>query len=220
MDEAERREALVEAALPDVPFDGWSGATLAAAARRLGLNEAELKVLFPGGARDAVACFSHWADRRMLRALADRPLEGVKLKARVAAAVRARLEALEPHREAVRRALSLLALPQNVPLGLKLLYDTVDAIWYAIGDTATDFSFYTKRASLAGVYAATTLYWLDDRSPDGEATFAFLDRRLNDLTVLPRLNQRLRRRLELLPNPMRMMQGQGTRRRRPMKPLG
>lgn len=204
MDEVQRREALVEAVLPDIPFDGWSRGALAAAARRIDMDEEEQRALFPGGERDAVACFSHWADRRMLEELGDKPLEAMKIRDRVATAVRARLAVLEPHREAVRRALSLLALPQNVPLGFRLLYDTVDAIWYAAGDTASDFSFYTKRGLLAGVYAATTLYWLDDRSEGAQETHAFLDRRIADVMALPKLNARLRRGLDLLPNPVRL----------------
>jgi ubiquinone biosynthesis protein COQ9 len=207
MDEHERdkRRALIEAVLPDVPFDGWSRGAVAAAARRLGWEEAELAALFPGGARDVAAGFSRWADQRMLAALADRRLEAMKVRERVALAVSTRLALLEPHREAVRRALSLLALPQHAPLALRLLYDTVDAIWYAAGDTATDFSFYTKRGLLAGVYAATTLYWLDDRSPGGVETQAFLERRLGDVMALPRLGARLRQRLGGLPDPFRLM---------------
>jgi ubiquinone biosynthesis protein COQ9 len=205
MDLAKQREALVDAVLPDVPFDGWSRAALAAAGRRLGLDEAEIAALFPGGLREVVACFSHWADRKTLEELADRHLEEMKVRERIATGVRTRLALLEPHREAVRRALTLLALPQNMPLGLKLLYDTVDALWYAAGDTATDFNFYTKRGLLAGVYAATTLYWLEDRSPGAEDTHAFLDRRLADVMAIPRFGARLRENVEKLPNPFRLM---------------
>jgi ubiquinone biosynthesis protein COQ9 len=102
-------------------------------------------------------------------------------------------------------------LPQNIALGLRLLYDTVGAIWYAAGDTATDFNFYTKRALLAGVYAATTLYWLEDRSPGIEDTLAFLDRRISDVMTIPRYGKELRERLERLPNPLRMMRVAGNR---------
>lgn len=205
MEEREQRTALIEAMLPDVPFDGWTRAALGAAAARLGIDEAERAALFPGGARDMVACFSRWADRRMLAALAGKELAAMKVRERVALAVRTRLALLEPHREAVRRALSLLALPQNMALGLRLLYDTVDAVWYAAGDTATDFNFYTKRGLLAGVVAATTLYWLDDRSPGSEETEAFLDRRLTDVMALPKIGARLRQSAEWLPNPFRLM---------------
>ena len=205
MDEAALRDQVIEAILPDVPFDGWSGAVLTAAARRLGIDDGEIAVLFPRGGRDAVAGFSHWADRRMSDALAAMDVPAMKVRERIAAAVEARLAVLEPHREAVRRALALLALPQNLGLGAKLLYDTVDAMWYAAGDTATDFNFYTKRGLLAGVYAATTLYWLDDRSPQAEATRAFLERRLADVMAIPRAGARMRERLERLPHPLRLL---------------
>lgn len=205
MEDREKRAALIEAMLPDVPFDGWTQAALEGAARRAGIDETELASLFPGGPRDMVAAFSRWADHRMLAALAENGLDGMKVRDRVALAVRMRLFLLEPHREAVRRALALLALPQNLALGLRLLYDTVDAIWYAAGDTATDFNFYTKRGLLAGVLAATTLYWLDDRSPGSKETEAFLDRRLADVMALPKIGARLRQSAEWLPNPFRLM---------------
>ncbi len=205
MDDREKRAALIEAMLPDVPFDGWSRSAIEAAARRIGLEPAELASLFPGGARDIVAGFSRWADRRMLAALDETKLAAMKVRERIATAALTRLKLLEPQREAVRRALSLLALPQNAPLALRLLYDTVDAIWYAAGDTATDFNFYTKRGLLAGVFAATTLYWLDDRSPGGEETEAFLRRRLDGVMALPKLGARLREGLAWLPDPFRLM---------------
>lgn len=205
LEEQREREALIEALLPDVPFDGWSHSALVAAGARLGVDQSELAALFPGGMRDAVAAFSRWADRKTLEMLSDKNLEAMKVRERVATAGRARFAVLQPHREAVRRALSLLALPQNAPLALKLLYDTVDALWYAAGDTATDFNFYTKRGLLAGVYAATTLFWLDDRSPNGEQTYAFLDRRLADVMALPKLGTRLRENFDRLPSPFRLM---------------
>lgn len=200
VEEQREREAIIEALLPDIPFDGWSHAALAAAGARLGLDQAELAALFPGGMRDVVAAFSRWADRKTLEMLSDKNLEAMKVRERIATAVRARFAVLQPHREAVRRALSLLALPQNAPLALRLLYDTVDALWYAAGDTATDFNFYTKRGLLAGVYAATTLYWLDDRSDDMTATEAFLDRRLAEVLAIPKLRERFGRL-----NPLRVL---------------
>ena len=163
MDETEATDRLLLAVLPNVPFDGWSVAALRAGARSLELPESEAKALFPRDGAALVACFSHWADRAMLERIADDAFAQLKTGQRVAAAVRTRLDILEPHREAARRGLTVLALPQNAALGLRLLYDTVDAIWYAAGDTATDFNFYTKRGLLAGVYAATVLYWINDR---------------------------------------------------------
>jgi ubiquinone biosynthesis protein COQ9 len=200
-----QRDALIEAMLPDVPFDGWSRAALRAAARRIGVPAAEALALFPDGPPDFAACFSRWADRRMLDRLESLPPGELRVPERVALAVNIRLEIVEPWREAVRRALTILSLPQNVPLAMRLLYETVDGIWYAAGDSATDFSFYTKRATLAGIYAATLLYWLEDRSPGFADTRAFLDRRLAEVARIGQARRRLQTALDRLPNPLRLL---------------
>jgi ubiquinone biosynthesis protein COQ9 len=200
----ELRDRLVAAMLPHVAFDGWTRAAVRAAAKSADIPAAEAQALFPGGPADLVAAFSRWADRQMGERLATEALEGLPMAERVTRAVTSRLEILEPGREAVRRALFVLALPINAPLGLRLVYETVDAIWYAVGDRATDFSFYSKRASLAAVLAGTTLFWLDDRSPDFADTRAFLDRRLAGLGALGRLRADLSRAAQRLPDPLRL----------------
>jgi ubiquinone biosynthesis protein COQ9 len=199
------RDRLIEAILPDVAFDGWSRRALREAARRTGIPAGEAEALFPRGAPDMIAAFSHWADRQMLERLENATAEPVSLSRRVALALRLRFEVLLPWREAVRRALSVLAMPQNAPLGLRLLYDTVDRIWWGVGDGSTDFSFYTKRATLAGIQMAATLYWLDDRSPDCVDTQAFISRRLTDLHRLTGLRERVEAAIEQLPNPLRLL---------------
>jgi ubiquinone biosynthesis protein COQ9 len=205
MNENAPKDKLLLAILPHVPFDGWSVAVIRAGARSLEMGEAEAMALLPHAGADLVAAFSRWADRAMLARLEDEDFEALKVSERVKSAVRIRLELLAPHREAVRHGLSVLALPLNAALGLRLVYETVDAIWYAAGDTATDYNFYTKRALLAGVCAATTLYWLEDRSAGGADTEAFLDRRLADVAQLPKIGARLRELGDRLPNPFRFL---------------
>lgn len=203
---AEReRERLIAALLPDVAFDGWTRRALRHAARRADIPLGEALALFPRGAPDMIAAFSQWADRRMLERLATEPAGALSLSRRVALALRLRFAVLAPWREAVRRGLSVLAMPQHAPLGLRLLYDTVDAVWHGVGDGATDFSFYTKRATLAGICAAATLYWLDDRSPDCADTEAFIDRRLAERRRLSGLRERFAAAADRLPNPFRLL---------------
>lgn len=197
------RDRLVVAMLPDVPFDGWSQHALRLAAERIGIPVAEAGALFPRGAVDMVAAFSRWADRQMLDRLEAAPPEPLSLSRRIARALRIRFEVLLSAREAVRRGMTVLAMPQNAPLGLRLLYETVDGIWYAVGDNSTDFSFYTKRASLAAIYSAAMLFWLDDRSPGCIETDAFVERRLADLHRLTELRERFEAAAERLPNPLR-----------------
>jgi ubiquinone biosynthesis protein COQ9 len=200
-----QQDALIEAMLPDVPFDGWSRAALRAAARRIGVPAAEALALFPNAPADFAACFSRWADRRMLDRLDTLALDQLRVPERVALAINTRIEIVEPWREAVRRALVVLALPQRAPLAFHLLYETVDGIWYAAGDSATDFSFYTKRATLAGIYGATLLYWLEDRSPGFADTRAFLDRRLADAARIGAARHRIEAAADRLPNPFRLL---------------
>lgn len=197
----EARERLMLAALPHVPFDGWTDAALRAGGKDIGAPQADAARLFPGGGVEAIALFSVWADGRMVEAMRSADAAQLRLHERVALAVRARLTALGPYREAARRAATVLALPQNAPLALRLLYRTIDTIWRAAGDRSTDFSYYTKRATLAGVYGATVLYWFDDRSEDFAATWAFLDRRLADVGRLHGIRQRAGRIAAAIPDP-------------------
>jgi ubiquinone biosynthesis protein COQ9 len=188
-----RKDALLEAMLPDVTFDGWSLVTLRAGARTLGLDDSEMLQLFPEGPGEAALWLDDWADRRMLAALEQMDLSALKVRERVAAGVAARLDALAPHREAVRRAIALKATPFGALRAARIVYRTVDAIWYAAGDTATDFNFYTKRSLLAAVYGPTVLYWLNDRSEGAADTHEFLRRRLAEIMKLPQLGQRIRK---------------------------
>lgn len=175
------RDRLLQATLPHVSFDGWGARALAAGAGDAGIDPAVAQNAFPGGGAELIGFFSAGIDRRMLESLGKQDLAAMKVRDRIALAVRTRLELLIPHREAVCRGVSFLALPLNAPVGLKCLYRTVDAIWYAAGDTATDYNFYSKRLLLSGVYSTTLLFWLNDSSEAFAATWAFLDRRIAEV---------------------------------------
>ncbi len=177
------QDAVLEASLPHVAFDGWTDRALRAGATSVGLDAGAAKRAFPAGGTDAIAHFSDWADRRMLAALEEESASFAELRVRdkITRAVRLRLEILEPHREAVRRAMTVLAMRGRAGLSARLLYRSVDAMWRAAGDTSTDYNFYTKRGLLAGVQSSTLLYWLGDSSEDRSATWGFLDRRIADV---------------------------------------
>lgn len=174
------RDRLAEAVAAEAAFSGWSGTALRAAAGQIGALE-DAERLFPGGPIDVLAHLSARADQRTVEAMENAGVAALKVRERIKLAVRLRIENTVGGKESVRRGLSLLALPFNGSLALRLLYRTVDAIWYAAGDTSTDFNFYTKRATLAGVFSSTLLYWLNDRSEGSEATWSFLDRRIDDV---------------------------------------
>lgn len=190
--EAERARLMAHL-LRHVPFDGWSGRALEAAAAAAGMPVGEARLLFPGGGLDMVVWFQADGDRKMEAILAQHDLPALKIRQRVALGVRERLCRDQDHREAVRRAVGLMALPANVPAALKCGYRTVDAIWRAVGDTSTDFNFYTKRALLHGVYASTLLYWLNDESPEFSESWAFLDRRIENVMAIQKGKGKLRK---------------------------
>jgi len=189
----ETRDRLLAAALEHVPFDGWSEKALLRAAEETGIDPDAARRAFPRAAASLIEYHSASADQRMLEGVDEATLKGMGVRQRVAAVVRSRLEQSAGEREAIRAAMAYLALPHNALLSLKCLYRTVDAVWFAIGDTSTDFNFYSKRALLAGAYSATLLYWLDDQSESCEQSWAFLDRRLNDVVRAGQLSAKLKR---------------------------
>jgi ubiquinone biosynthesis protein COQ9 len=202
MQQQDIRDDILAAALAHAAFDGWSERTLRAAAADLGLSADAAIRAFPEGAVQLVRYWSEQSDRRMLEELEKRDLSSMRMRDRVAAGVRIRIEINAPHREAVRRALVVLGLPHNADVAARCTYDTVNAIWYAAGDASTDYNFYTKRALLAGVYAATVLYWLEDKSDQWVETWAFLDRRLDDAMKLPTLPSRFTKLFAGLASPL------------------
>lgn len=175
------RIELLEATLPHIAFDGWSLKSIQAGGRELGLEPIDAQNLFPGGVAEFIEAFSSHIDHQMMVALEAQDLPEMKVRDRIAAAVRLRLELLEPHREAIRRGLTYLTMPQNAQLGLTCLYRTVDAMWFAAGDRATDYNFYSKRLLLAGVYSSTLLFWLNDSSEGYNDSWAFLERRIGEV---------------------------------------
>ena len=193
------RERVVEAALPHIAFDGWTMAALRAGATAAGLDEGEAQVLFPRGPMEAIDVHMALADRHMIEEVSALNPAPAGAAAIVRAAIRVRLERNAPYREAVRRAAARLSLPHNAPLALRSLYRTVDAIWLLANDRSTDFSYYTKRATLAGIYAAVLQVWLNDRSEGQEAAWAFLDRRLEDVAFIGKARARWMRCRERLP---------------------
>lgn len=171
---------ILDAALPAVAFDGWTMGTLEMAAKSVGLTAFDVKRAFPGGVVDAVNGFAERATEQMLAALPAN-FTSLKIRERIAVAVMTRLRQQLPHREAVRRALAVYAMPWHAFEGMKQNYALVDAIWRAAGDTSTDYNFYTKRMILSKVYASTLVIWLDDASPDLADTEAFLRRRIENV---------------------------------------
>ncbi len=186
------KSALLDAILPHVAFDGWSPTAFAAAVREVDIAPALADALCPRGAVDLALAFHERGDAQMVATLQASDLGQMRFRDRIAKAVRLRLEAVAADKEAVRRGTALFALPHLAADGAKAIWGTADAIWTALGDRSDDYNWYSKRATLSGVYGATVLYWLGDDSEGHAATWAFLDRRIDEVMQVEKAKKTVR----------------------------
>ncbi len=190
------KDRLLEAALLHAAFDGWSRRTLVNAAADIDLDAATARRLFPQGGDSLLAWLDDWADRRLQQAVAGQDLARLPVRRRIAWLVRTRLELLTPHREAIRRAALARGMPGNLVGTGRALWRTVDLMWRLAGlggDRRDGFSYYSRRGTLAGVLVASFLYWLDDQSDGCGESWAFVDRRIEDVMRLGRARSTLER---------------------------
>ncbi|MEJ6390370.1 COQ9 family protein [Gymnodinialimonas ulvae] len=188
----DQSNAILDAAMMHVPFDGWTETSFTAAAQDADVPMAEARALFPRGAVDLALAFHRRGDRALATRLAQTDLSGMRFREKVTWAVKARLDAVEDDKEAVRRGATLFALPIYAADGARLVWETADTIWTGLGDTSEDLNWYTKRATLSGVYSATVLFWLGDGSEGHSATWGFLDRRIEDVMRFEQMKARVR----------------------------
>ncbi len=180
------KQQLLDAILMHVPFDGWSEASFRAAVVDCDLDDGLARAICPRGAVDLALAYHARGDQVMLDRIKSTDMSELKFREKVAAAVRFRLEAVED-KELVRRGMTLFSLPNHAADGAKAVWGTCDLIWDALGDTSDDVNWYTKRATLSGVYSSTLLFWLGDDSPDHQNSWAFLDRRIENVMQFEKL---------------------------------
>ena len=162
-------------------FDGWTAKAVDSAAAQLGIDPVQARLAMPKGQAAMIDLYIKEVDRALEAWATPDRLASMKIREKIRGLVWHRLEIMTPAREAVRRALAILAMPQNAPLGLRIGWRTADVMWRIAGDTSTDFNHYTKRATLGAVYGSTLLVWLDDESDGFADTAAFLDRRIDNV---------------------------------------
>lgn len=191
MTETNIKAQLLEAAKAHVPFDGWSETSFRAAMEDAEISEGLARAACPRGAVDLALAFHEEGDQAMLKRFEAEDLSALRYSEKVAALVRFRLEAIED-KELVRRGMTLFSLPHHAVDGAQALWRTVDKIWTALGDTSDDINWYTKRATLSGVYGSTVLFWLGDDSDGHAKTWDFLDRRIADVMQFEKVKAKAR----------------------------
>lgn len=186
-------------------FDGWSDQALAMSAADLAVPAERARLAFPDGQAQLIDAWFDSIDVAMLEAFPPERVTAMKIRDRIRELVLARLEAMRPHREALRRALAILALPQNIAAGARLGWRSVDRIWRVAGDRSSDFNHYSKRAILLGLYGSTLLVFVDDHSPDLAETRAYLNRRIDDVMRFEKVKARWRATRERRPSLSRFL---------------
>ena len=182
---------LLDAALTHVPFDGWTQACFDAATNDCSVEPTLARAICPRGAVDLALAFHDRGDKAMLERIGAADFDGMRFRDRIAAAVRYRLEVVKD-KELVRRGATLFSLPQYAGDGTRAIWNTCGLIWAALGDTSEDVNWYTKRATLSGVYSSTVLYWLGDDTPGHAPTWEFLDRRIDNVMQFEKLKAQVR----------------------------
>jgi ubiquinone biosynthesis protein COQ9 len=175
------RRELALAVGENAVFDGWTKAAVDAAAGQLGIDPVQARLSMPKAQAGMIDVYIQEVDRALEAYFTPERLSGLKIREKIRTLVWRRLEIMGPAREAVRRALAIFAMPQNVPLAIRVGWRSADLMWRIAGDTSTDFNHYTKRMTLGAVYGSTLLVWLDDQSDGWMETAAFLDRRIDDV---------------------------------------
>jgi ubiquinone biosynthesis protein COQ9 len=181
------RRRLALAVGENAVFDGWTQAAVDSAAQQLGVDPVQARLAMPKSQGGMIDLYIEEVDRALEAYFTPERLQGMKIRDKIHSLVWRRLEIMGPAREAVRRALAILAMPQNLPLALRISWRTADRMWRIAGDTSTDFNHYTKRMTLGAVYGSTLLVWLDDDSEGRKETAAFLDRRIDDVMKIEKL---------------------------------
>jgi ubiquinone biosynthesis protein COQ9 len=181
------RRRLALAVGENAVFDGWTGAAVDSAARQMGIDPIQARLAMPKGQAGLIDLYIQEVDRALEAAFTPKRLASMKVREKIRSLIWQRLEIMGPAREAVRRALAILAMPQNLSLALRVSWRSADLMWRIAGDRSTDFNHYTKRMTLGAVYASTLLAWLDDRSEGWSETSAFLDRRIDDVMKIEKL---------------------------------
>ena len=175
------RRRLALAVGENAVFDGWTRAAVDSAASRLGIEPLQARLAMPNDQAGMIDVYIQEVDRALEAYFTPERLAGIKIREKVRGLVWRRLEVMGPAREAIRRALAILAMPQNLALALRISWRTADVMWRIAGDSSTDFNHYTKRITLGAVYGSTLLFWLDDDSEGWSATAEFLDRRIDNI---------------------------------------
>ena len=190
--EEDVKKKLTKAVLKSVIFDGWSNQLIESACIELDLDYNIVETLFPRGIIDIAVDYHKSGDEKMIDRLKSKDFKNYKIREKIFLAIQIRLQVEEKNKELIRRNISFFSLPQNLLDGNQLVWGTAHKIWSFFGDQSTDYNYYSKRAILSAVYGSVVLYWLGDESENTEATWEFLERRIQNVMLFESFKAKLK----------------------------
>lgn len=196
----EIRLALAPSVARNAAFDGWSDAAVRAAADEFDIDPDVAALAFKGGAMALIDAWIDSIDLELARRLPSESLNAMKIRARITALLATRMEIMAPDRESLRRAMAIMAMPQNLPRAARIGWRSADRMWRMAGDTASDFNHYTKRMTLSAVYASLLAVFVNDESENFADSRAFLDRRIENVMQFEKVKAQSLARRENLPS--------------------
>lgn len=196
----EIRTALAPIIARNAGFDGWSDAAVHAAADEAGVDRDVAKLAFKDNAIDMIDAWIDSIDLELAHRLSAEKLAAMKIRDRITALLATRLEIMAPDRESLRRAMAIMAMPQNLVRSAKIGWRSADRMWRLAGDTASDFNHYTKRMTLSAVYASTLSVFVNDDSDNFADARAFLDRRIDNVMQFEKVKFQAKQRQEYVPS--------------------
>jgi ubiquinone biosynthesis protein COQ9 len=196
----EIREALAPRLSAHAAFDGWTDVAVESAAFETGVDPDIARLAFKGGPMMLIDAWIASVDAEMARRLPPEKLGAMKIRERITALIATRLEITAPDKEGQRRALAIMAMPQNLAAAARIGWRSADRMWRLAGDSATDFNHYTKRMILSAVYASTLAVFVNDESEEFAETRAFLDRRIDNVMQFEKVKAQAKARQDMVPS--------------------
>jgi ubiquinone biosynthesis protein COQ9 len=196
----EIRQALAPAIGRNAAFDGWTPAAVTAAAHELGVDPDVAALAVKGSAMTLIDAWIDGIDLELARRLPPEKLNAMKIRARITTLLATRMEIMSPDREALRRAMAIMAMPQNLAKATRIGWRSADRMWRLAGDTASDFNHYTKRMTLSAVYGSLLVVFVNDDSEDFADSRAFLDRRIDNVMQFEKVKAQAKARQDYVPS--------------------
>lgn len=196
------KKLVLDKFIDNVSFDGWSQKNLDNSIQALDLQENYRILLFPDGIVGLTDYFVAENNKAFNNSINAEEIQKLRFTDKVIYLIHARIN--HYHKvlggaEGFKNFISYCS-SHNILNSIGNILKSADEIWYRVGDKSTDFSYYTKRASLSFIYTTAALYSIDDNSLNLEETNNFIKARVAELLKFNKLKQKVKELSSKLPS--------------------